>query len=146
MAGQSGGLGQIITEIFMTIIESKTIINASAVVVYDFLTDLNNHQQLMPDNIVGWTSTKDEVRFQIQNMAKLVLQVTGRNPTEILINAIENPPFPLELKWAIKEAGIQTEVNFIIAADMNMMMTMLAKTPLQKLADHETERLQQLMK
>ncbi len=130
----------------MTIIESKTIINASAVVVYDFLTDLNNHQQLMPDNIVGWTSTKDEVRFQIQNMAKLVLQVTGRNPTEILINAIENPPFPLELKWAIKEAGIQTEVNFIIAADMNMMMTMLAKTPLQKLADHETERLQQLMK
>lgn len=130
----------------MTIIESKNIINASAVVVYDFLTDLNNHQQLMPDNIVGWTSTKDEARFQIQNMAKLVLQVTSRNPAEILINAIENPPFPLELKWAIKEAGIQTEVDFTITADMNMMMTVLAKTPLQKLADHETERLQQLMK
>lgn len=130
----------------MTIIESKTIIITSAVVVYDFLTDLNNHQQLMPDNIVGWTSTKDEARFQIQNMAKLVLQVTSRNPTEILINAIENPPFPLELKWAIKEAGIQTEVDFTITADMNMMMTMLAKTPLQKLADHETEQLKQLMK
>lgn len=130
----------------MTIIESKTIIITSAVVVYDFLTDLNNHQQLMPDNIVGWTSTKDEARFQIQNMAKLVLQVTSRNPAEILINAIENPPFPLELKWAIKEAGIQTEVDFTITADMNMMMTMLAKTPLQKLADHETEQLKQLMK
>lgn len=130
----------------MTIIESKTIIITSAVVVYDFLTDLNNHQQLMPDNIVGWTSTKDEARFQIQNMAKLVLQVTSRNPAEILINAIENPPFPLELKWAIKEACIQTEVNFTITADMNMMMKMLAKTPLQKLADHETEQLKQLMK
>lgn len=130
----------------MTIIESKTIINASAVVVYDFLTDLNNHQQLMPDNIIGWTSTKDEARFQIQNMAKLVLQVMGRNPAEILINAIENPPFPLELKWAIKEAGIQTEVDFTITADMSMMMTMLAKTPLQKLADHETQRLQQLVR
>ncbi len=129
----------------MTIIESKTIINTSPLVVYDFLTDLNNHQQLMPDNIIGWTSTKDEARFQIQNMAKLVLQVTSRNPVEILINAIENPPFPLELKWAIKEAGIQTEVDFTIAADMNMMMTMLAKTPLQKLADHETEQLKQLV-
>lgn len=130
----------------MTSIESKTIINASAVVIYDFLTDLNNHQQLMPDNVVGWTSTKDKARFQIQNMAKLVLQVTSRNPAEILINAIENPPFPLELKWVIKEAGIKTEVDFTITADMNIMMTMLAKTPLQKLADRETERLQQLMK
>lgn len=100
----------------------------------------------MPENIIGWTSTKDEARFQIQNMAKLVLQITGRNPTEILINAVENPPFPLELKWVIKEAGIQTEVNFIIAADMNMMMAMLAKTPLQKLADYETEQLKQLVK
>lgn len=129
----------------MTIIESKTITNASAAAVYDFLADLNNHQQLMPENIIGWTSTKDEARFQIQNMAKLVLQVTSRSPTEILINAIENPPFPLELKWVIKEVSAQTEVNLTIAADMNMMMTMLAKTPLQKLADYETEQLQELV-
>lgn len=130
----------------MTVIESTTIINTSAAPVYNFLADLNNHQQLMPENIVGWTSTKDEARFQIQNMAKLVLQVKSRNPDEILINAIDNPPFPLELKWQIKEAGTQTEVNFTISADMNMMMKMLAKTPLQKLADYETEQLQLLVK
>lgn len=130
----------------MTVIESNIIINAPVASVYDFLADLNNHQQLMPESVIGWTSTKDEARFQIQNMAKLVLKVTSRNPAEILINAIENPPFPLELKWAIKEASAQTEVTFIISADMNMMMKMLAKTPLQKLADHETARLKELIK
>lgn len=132
----------------MTVIESKVILNAPAVSVYDFLTDLNNHQQLMPENIVGWTSTRDEARFNIQNMAKLVLQVGSRNPDEIIINAVEAPPFPLQLKWQIKEAGAgtQTHVFFTISADMNMMMKMLASGQLQKLADHETQKLQQLVK
>ncbi|RYE36421.1 MAG: SRPBCC family protein [Sphingobacteriaceae bacterium] len=129
----------------MTVIESNILIDAPAASVYNFLADLNNHQQLMPENVIGWTSTKDQARFQIQNMAKLVLQITNRDPVEIVINAIENPPFPLELKWVIKEASAQTEVNFTISADMNMMMKMLAKTPLQKLADYETEKLRQLL-
>ncbi|MGI4805691.1 MAG: SRPBCC family protein [Janthinobacterium lividum] len=129
----------------MNVIESEITLNASVASVYSFLADLNNHQQLMPENIVDWKSTKDEARFNIQNMAKLVLQVASRNPTEILINAIENPPFPLELKWAIKEAGTQTEVTFTISAELNMMMKMLAKSPLQKLADHETQKLQELV-
>ncbi|MGI4022753.1 MAG: SRPBCC family protein [Janthinobacterium lividum] len=130
----------------MTVIESNITLNAPVASVYSFLGDLNNHQQLMPENIVDWKSTRDEARFNIQNMAKLVLQVASRNPTEILINAIENPPFPLQLKWAIKEAGTQTEVTFTISAVLNMMMKMMAKSPLQKLADHETQKLQELVK
>ncbi len=130
----------------MTVIESNITVNAPVSLVYQFLADLNNHQQLMPENITGWTSTKDEARFQIQSIAKLVLQVTSRNPGEIIINAVESPPFFLELKWAVKEAGTQTEVLYTISADINMMMKMLAKSPLQKLADFETEKLQELVK
>jgi len=130
----------------MTVIESIVTLNASAASVYNFLTDLNNHQQLMPENVISWTSTKDEARFNIQNMAKLALQVASRNPNEIIINAVEAPPFPLQLKWEIKEAGTQTQVDFTISAEINMMMKMLASKQLQKLADHETERLQQLVK
>lgn len=129
----------------MTVIESNITVNAPVSLVYQFLADLNNHQQLMPENITGWTSTKDEARFQIQSIAKLVLQVTSRNPGEIIINAAESPPFLLELKWAVKEAGTQTEVLYTISADMNTMMKMLAKNPLQKLADFETEKLQELV-
>lgn len=130
----------------MTVIESEVTVDAPAASVYNFLTDLNNHQQLMPENVVGWTATKDVARFNIQNMAKLVLQIASHNPTEILINAVENPPFPLELKWQIKEAGTQTNVAFTISAEMNMMMKMLASGQLQKLADYETERLKELVR
>lgn len=142
-------MGQVICEnlfFVMTIIESEVTLKASAVSVYNFLADLNNHQQLMPENVLDWTSTKNEARFNIQNMAKLVLQVSNRMPaTEILIDAVENPPFPLQLKWEITEADFQTNVIFTISAEMNMMMKMLASGQLQKLADFETERLQQLI-
>jgi hypothetical protein len=101
----------------------------------------------MPENVVDWKSTQNEARFSIQNMAKLVLEITNRTPNlEILIAAIENPPFPLQLKWELQETGTQTTALFTIAAELNMMMKMLASGQLQKLADYETEKLKQLLK
>jgi len=61
----------------MTNIESTVTIEKPVNEVFDFLADLNNHQQLMPENIYNWSSTKDEARFTIQNMAKLALKVSS---------------------------------------------------------------------
>jgi len=130
----------------MTTFESKVNINKPVNGVYQFLADMNNHQQLMPDNIQDWTSTTDEARFGIQNMAKLALRIDSRiENTEINIIPFEKPPFALELKWVLDASGSSTEVQFTIAADLNMMMKMLASGPLQKLADHETQKLAELL-
>ena len=56
----------------MTVIQNTVEINKPVSEVYNFLSDMNNHEQLMPDNIVNWTSTADETRFTIKNMAKLI--------------------------------------------------------------------------
>lgn len=130
----------------MTIIQSKVTVNKPVSEVYAFLADLNNHQQLMPENIYNWSSTKDEARFTIQNMAKLALKVSSRTENqEIVIVPSEEAPFAVELKWTFNDLGNgSTEVNYIISAELNMMMKMLASGPLQKLADHETEKLKAL--
>ena len=126
----------------MTIFKSKTTINKPINEVYQFLADMNNHQRLMPENIQDWSSNLDEARFKIQNMASLVLKIESRIiNSEIKIMPLEKPPFDLELKWMLTIAGSATEVVFTIAADLNMMMKMLASGPLQKLADHETQTL-----
>jgi carbon monoxide dehydrogenase subunit G len=131
----------------MTIIESKTTLAKPIGDVYNFLADLNNHQQLMPENIYNWSSTADEARFTIQNMAKLVLKKGNLIPSqEIQIIAAEEPPFALELKWLVSLNGDNTDVTYRIAADLNMMMKMLASGPLQKLADYETARLAEVLK
>jgi len=132
----------------MTVIESTTIVNQPVEKVYNFLADMNNVQQLMPENIYNWTSTKDEASFTIQNMAKLAIKISSRVPNqEIIAIPSEKAPFDLELKWTVADNGDgTTTATHIISADLNMMMKMLAAGPLKKLADHQTARLSEILK
>jgi carbon monoxide dehydrogenase subunit G len=131
----------------MTIIESTVSINKPINEVFDFLSDLNNHQQLMPDNIYNWSSTKDEVRFTIQNMAKLELKVSSITKNkEIIVKPSAEAPFELELKWTVTDEGEgKTEATHTIAADLNMMMKMIVTGPLQKLVDHQANSLKTIL-
>ncbi|MFC6098566.1 SRPBCC family protein [Olivibacter domesticus] len=129
----------------MTTIESKSIINQPIEVVYKFLADCNNHEKLMPENVYNWSSTQDEARFTIQNMAKLALKVKERKENEeVLIVPSEKAPFDLTLLWRLKPVDTSTsEVIFLINADLNMMMKMVASGPLKKLTDFQTAKLKE---
>jgi carbon monoxide dehydrogenase subunit G len=131
----------------MTIIESTVSINKPINEVFEFLSDLNNHQQLMPETIYNWSSTKDEARFTIQNMAKLALKVSSiTKDKEISVKPIEEVPFELELKWTLADDGEgNTQATHSIAADLNMMMKMIVSAPLQKLVDHEANALKTIL-
>ena len=131
----------------MTIIESSSEINLPVEQVYQFLADLNNHQQLMPENIYNWTSTTDNASFTIQNMAKLAIHISERVENEKLVAIpTEKPPFDLSLTWEVKDNGEgTTTAHHIISADLNMMMKMIAAGPLQKLANYQTEKLKEVL-
>lgn len=131
----------------MTVIESTTDINQPVANVYTFLADMNNHQQLMPENIYNWSSTADEASFTIQNMAKLAIKISSRvENQELIAIPTEKPPFDLELKWTVADNGNGgTTATLIISADLNMMMKMLAAGPLKKLADHQTQKLTEVL-
>jgi hypothetical protein len=114
--------------------------------VYDFLADLNNHKELMPENVIDWNSTVDEASFNVKNMAKLHIKIGSRvENKEIKIVPVTKPPFDVELRWALTAADDTTIAKFTISADLNMMMKMVASGPLQKLADEETQRLGALL-
>lgn len=132
----------------MTVIESTAELSSPVAEVYTFLADLNNHKQLMPENIYNWSSTEDEASFTIQNMAKLAIRISSRiENQEIIAIPTEKPPFDIELKWTVAENGNGgTTAKLIISADLNMMMKMLAAGPLQKLADHQTQSLAVVIK
>lgn len=132
---------------FMTNIESSITVDRPISEVFDFLSDLNNHQQLMPENVYNWSSTKDEARFTIQNMAKLALKVSSiTKDKEIIALPTEETPFALELKWTLHDLGQgKTEAIHTISADLNMMMKMIVSGPLQKIVDHETAQLKAVL-
>jgi len=127
----------------MTVFESKVRINKPVSTVYTFLSDFNNHKQLMPDSISSWTSDTDTASFTVQNMAKLVLKISNRieNSSVIIVPAAD-VPFNVEKRWVTVDLGDgTTEAVLTLSAELNMMMKMMASGPLQKLVDHQTANL-----
>ena len=131
----------------MTTIQNTTEINKNVSEVYAFLADLNNHEQLMPENIYNWSSTTDEARFTIQNMAKLALKVEDRVENQIIkLIPSEKAPFEVALRWELQAVNdTRTKGTFIIDADLNMMMKMIASGPLQKLVDFQVNKLKEVL-
>lgn len=127
----------------MSIFESKVEIDKPVKEVYNFLSDFNNHKQLMPDNISNWSSTKDQASFSVQNMAKLVLKISNRIENQaIIIVPADEVPFNVDMRWVVADLGNNTtEAILTISAELNMMMKMLASAPLNKLVSHQTEAL-----
>jgi hypothetical protein len=130
----------------MSVFESTVTVNKPIAQVYAFLADMNNHRQLMPDNITDWASTADVASFNIQNITKLSIKIDERVVDSLIrIIPAEKPPFDVELKWVLSEAGSATQAVFTITADLNMMMKMLASGQLKKLVDEETTNLAKLL-
>ncbi|MDB5126597.1 SRPBCC family protein [Mucilaginibacter sp.] len=130
----------------MSVFESTVTVNKPIAQVYSFLADMNNHRKLMPNNITDWTSTTDVASFNIQNITKLSIKIDERVADSLIrIIPAEKPPFDVELKWELREAGNATQAVFTITADLNMMMKMLASGQLKKLVDEETTNLANLL-
>jgi carbon monoxide dehydrogenase subunit G len=131
----------------MSTFKSTVTINRPAEEVFNFLADFNNHEGLMPGNVVNWSSDYDDASFEVPNMLKLSLKITERRANVYIeISPVEKPPFAVKLSWEIKSLNDTSEVTFIINAELNMMMRMMASGPLQKLADHQTQALISLLK
>ena len=131
----------------MTVFESKVRINKPVASVYNFLSDFNNHQQLMPDSISSWSSDVDNASFTVQNMAKLVLKISNRieNSSVIIVPAAA-VPFNVDIRWVTVDLGDgTTEAVLTLSAELNMMMKMMASGPLQKLVDYETAALERVV-
>lgn len=110
------------------------------------MADLNNHEQLMPDDIQNWSSTTDEARFSIKNMAKLALKVSRRvENREITCLPMEEVPFAMKLTWKLEDISAEeTNAICMIEAELNMMMRMMVSGPLQKLVDYQVLRLKEV--
>ena len=122
---------------------SNASIKAPIEAIYSFLEDCNNHEILQPENIYNWSSTKDEASFTIQNMAKLTLIMDKRiPPTDLLLRAKDSTPLDISILWKLDPIDEHTtKATLTLNAELNMMLKMIASGPLQKLVDHQVDKL-----
>jgi carbon monoxide dehydrogenase subunit G len=116
----------------MTTLQSdKLTISKTAKEVFDFLSDFNNFQRLMPEQVTDWKSTSDECTFTIAGMATLGMRIKEKTPNSAIIVERNGPaPFDFTLNVNIADKQEQCEVQLTFDADLNPMLKMMASKPL----------------
>ncbi len=132
----------------MTVIESKKqSINNSKENVYSFLSDFNNFEKLMPEQINNWQSTKDTCSFTIQGMADLNMRIAEKKESEYIKYTAEGKnPFDyfLESKLIENDNG-NCIAQIIFNAKLNPMLKMMAEKPLQNFVNLLVDKLKEVM-
>ncbi|MFM8432015.1 MAG: SRPBCC family protein [Bacteroidota bacterium] len=116
----------------MTRIESeKVMVAKSAKEIYEFLSDFNNFEKLMPEQVTNWNSSTEECSFTVAGMASLGMKLIEKNPFSLIkAGKHGNAPFDFMLSCHINEKGNQSEVGLVFEADLNPMLKMMAERPL----------------
>jgi len=115
----------------------KARINCHPQKVYDFLTNFDNFERLLPDQVANWQSTADSCSFEVKGLATIGLRITEKTPfTKINMIGEGKLPFGFSLETAIAEVNPQKcQVQLAIVADMNPFIAMMAEKPLQNFVD-----------
>ena len=117
----------------LTKIESdKVEINNSAENIFNYLSDFNNFEKLMPSQVTNWTSTSEECSFTINGMATIGMKIIEKTPfTKITITSNGKVPFEFKLFVLIVETDTSNCVGqLLFESEMNMMIKMMVEKPL----------------
>lgn len=112
--------------------------------IYLFLSDLRNHEQLVPSELISkWESDTEECSFSLKNLIHVFLKISHKEPHHLLVaTPSKETPVPVNLSWEISAiAESQSKVVYTIEAEANMMLEMVAKPIINQLIDHELEQL-----
>jgi carbon monoxide dehydrogenase subunit G len=106
-------------------------VQASQATVFAFLSDMNNLEKLMPEQVGNWTSDVDTCHFNIKGMADLGMKITDRTPESLIsIASHGKSPFPFTLAIHIRESGENSEAQLIFNGEVNPFLKMMVEKPL----------------
>ncbi len=128
----------------MTRIESKHVeIARPAQEVYTFLQDMNNFQQLLPqERISDFKSDGSSCSFKVAGAATIGLQLDGGSPPDhVRLKSTERSPFPFTLDVHLAGSNGATKAYQVFEADLNPFIKMMVEGPLKNLFDHIADKM-----
>lgn len=125
-------------------LESPTTrIHKPRAAVYDFLTNLQNFEHLMPDSIQTFeVLDEDTFRFALKGMPEIVLKRKSQTPHEKVVLGAASDKLPFSLTADLSEVTPEeTEVNLSFEGEFNAMMAMMIKGPITNFLGTLSEKL-----
>ena len=105
------------------------------------VSDMRNIPALLPEQAVNVKADEDNLSFTVQGMGSIALNVSQRISYSLVqLVPVGKTPFQFTLSIKIAGLGNQCRVMYEIDADLNPLMAMMAKRPLQNLVDMMAEK------
>ena len=126
-------------------LESKIgSINSSDEKIYNFLSDFNNFRSLIPeDKIKNWESTKESCKFSLDGLGEPGMKIIEKEPNKLIkITGAEGSKFNFFFWMQLKQVEENdTRIKLTLHAELNPMIQMMAKKPLQDFLDMLVDQL-----
>ena len=119
----------------MNLNSKKVVVKKSAASLCDFLSDVKNFEQLMPESISKFEIIRENAFvFALKGMPEIALEIKEVNsPDSVVLGAISDKiPFKLTVNVAAIDKST-SEAEFLFSGEFNSMMAMMIKSPLNKL-------------
>jgi len=130
----------------MKLNSKKITVQKSAQELFDFLTNLNNFEQLMPENISKFEVIRENAFvFALKGMPEIALEIKEKEaPNKLVLGAISDKmPFTLTTTIdEINETASEAELHF--EGKFNTMMTMMVKGPLTKFLETLSSKMENI--
>lgn len=118
----------------MELKSKKVTVQKSANTLCEYLCDVVNFEQLMPENISKFEVIREDAFvFALKGMPEIALEVQEVIiPNKVVLGAISDK-IPFRLESRITElSDSSSEVELIFSGDFNPMMSMMIKGPITK--------------
>lgn len=127
-------------------LESPTVrLQKSRTEVFEFLSNLENFERLMPDSIQTFQVLDlNTFRFGLKGMPEIVLRRKEQLAPEFIVLGAASDKLSFTLRATLIELGLQeTEVRLDFDGEFNAMMAMMIKTPLTNFLEALSSKLNQ---
>ena len=116
----------------MLIETPKAQVSKSKEETFNFLNDLSNFRQLMPENIDKFeVLNENRFLFALKGMPEIVLEKKDQTPFNQLVLGAASEKLPFTLTANIEEIeSVKSEVVLSFTGEFNAMMAMMIKKPI----------------
>jgi carbon monoxide dehydrogenase subunit G len=118
----------------MKLESTKVSLDKSAQEVFNFLTNVENFEQLMPENISKFKLIDaDTFVFALSGMPEIVLKKKSMASPHTIVLGADGGKLDFSLTAKIESSSdTQSDVQLIFEGNFNAMMAMMIKAPISK--------------
>ncbi|WP_046743580.1 SRPBCC family protein [Kordia zhangzhouensis] len=130
----------------MNIESPKVTVHKSPQELYDFLTNVENFEKLMPENISKFEVLEEgKFLFALKGMPEIVLKLKESTPPNTVVLGAASDKLPFTLTGNIQEIETgKSEAQLVFEGSFNPMMAMMIKGPIGKFVNTLAENMSNL--